>query len=60
MKVPCEYCNNDEYWQLYGWVDGKPFCTRTCLMLWRETEDAKHLSQLRQKLLLKHNGKEVI
>lgn len=35
-KMPCEYCGNTEYQSLYKYVDGKPFCTRTCLMLWRE------------------------
>ena len=60
MKTPCEYCNNDEYYELYGRVDGQPFCTRTCLILWQEAEDSKHLSQLRQKLILRHNGRRVL
>jgi hypothetical protein len=38
MKVPCEFCGNEEYDRLHKYVDGKPFCTSTCVTLWRERQ----------------------
>lgn len=35
-KIPCEYCGDTQYIRLEKYIDGKPFCSRTCLMLWRE------------------------
>ena len=39
-KVPCEYCNNDKYYEAVYW-DGKLFCCETCRTLGREDKEKR-------------------
>lgn len=47
-KVPCEYCGNTEYQQLFKYVKGKPFCTHVCMTLHREEQEMLQLELLRR------------
>ena len=47
-KVPCEFCGNTEYHVLYKYVEQKPFCSSTCLVLWREEQELKRLNNVQR------------